>query len=57
MDNHNLLKKIWYGFCKGKSCPTNLLDFYNSVKDQADKGDSLDMIYLNFHKASDRVPR
>ena len=55
-DNHSLLEKIWHGFCKGKSCLTNLLAFYHSVKEQADKGDSVDMIYLNFHKASVRVP-
>ena len=41
---------------KGKSCTTNLLKFLDKVTEAADKGKSIDIIYLDFAKAFDKVP-
>ncbi|CAM4589481.1 unnamed protein product [Caretta caretta] len=43
-------------FCKGKSCLTNLLEFFEGVNKHADKGDPVDIVYLDFQKAFDKVP-
>ncbi|XP_067909563.1 probable G-protein coupled receptor 139 [Heterodontus francisci] len=40
----------------GKLCLTNLLDFFEDVTNRIDKGDLVDVIYLNCQKALDKVP-
>ena len=40
----------------GKSCNTNLLEFLEKVTEAADKGKSVDIVYLNFAKVLDKVP-
>ena len=40
----------------GKSCLTNLFFFYRKIFETIDKGDEYDIVYLDFSKASDRVP-
>jgi len=39
-----------------KSCVTNLLEFLETITDYTDKGYNLDLIYLDFAKAFDKVP-
>uniref|UniRef100_K7F0M2 Reverse transcriptase domain-containing protein n=1 Tax=Pelodiscus sinensis TaxID=13735 RepID=K7F0M2_PELSI len=56
VEEHNLLDKSQHGFCKGKSCLTNLLEFFEGVNKHADKGDPVDIVYLDFQKAFDKVP-
>ena len=41
---------------KGKSCLTNLLSFLEDVTKAIDEGKPLDVIYLDFSKAFDKVP-
>ena len=41
---------------KGKSCTTNLLKFLDKVTEAADKGKNIDIIYLDFAKAFNKVP-
>ncbi|CAM4378502.1 unnamed protein product [Caretta caretta] len=48
--------KIQHGFTKGRSCQTNLFSFFEKVTDFLDKGNTVDLIYLDFSKAFDTVP-
>ncbi|CAM4563975.1 unnamed protein product [Caretta caretta] len=47
--------KIQHGFTKGRSCQTNLISFFERVTDFLDKGNAVDLIYLDFSKAFDMV--
>ena len=47
---------VQHGFMKGKSCLTNLLEYLENVTKVLDEGDPLDVIYLDFAKAFDKVP-
>uniref|UniRef100_K7F1X3 Reverse transcriptase domain-containing protein n=1 Tax=Pelodiscus sinensis TaxID=13735 RepID=K7F1X3_PELSI len=48
--------KLQHGFTKGRSCQTNLISFFEKVTDFLDKGNAVDLIYLDFSKAFDTVP-
>jgi len=52
----NLIKSSQHGFTKGKSCLTNLLEFFEDVTKKLDEGNSVELIYLDFAKAFDKVP-
>lgn len=52
----NLIKNSQHGFRKGKSCLTNLLSFLDFITDKLDNGENIDVIYLDFSKAFDKVP-
>ena len=41
---------------KAKSCLTYLLDFFEVVTKELDEGNNVDLVYLDFSKASDKVP-
>ncbi|CAM5084504.1 unnamed protein product, partial [Eretmochelys imbricata] len=56
IEEHKLLRKSQHGFCKGKSCLNNLLEFSEGVNKHVDKGDPVDIVYLDFQKAFDKVP-
>ena len=45
-----------HGFRKERSCLTNLLEFLDKVTRAVDAGDNIDVIYLDFAKAFDKVP-
>ena len=57
LNTHTLLLKSQHGFTKGNSCLTNLLSFLEDVTKANDEGKSLDVIYLDFSKAFDKVQR
>ena len=40
-------------FMKGRLCLTNLISFYNWVTRLIDEGKAVDVVYLDFSKASD----
>jgi ribonuclease P/MRP protein subunit RPP40 len=53
---YKLIKDTQHGFVKNKSCLTNLLEFLEYVSEYVDKGMPIDVIYLDFRKAFDKVP-
>lgn len=56
LDKYSLIRDSQHGFTSGKSCLSNLLDFFEEVTKMLDKGESVDLIYLDFAKAFDKVP-
>lgn len=45
---------IWQGFCKEKSCLSNLLEFFEHVYKTVDKGKPAQIIYLDFYIGFDK---
>ena len=56
-DTNKLLVSTQHGFISGKSCTTNLLEFMEMATTAADEGLSLDVVFLDFAKAFDKVPK
>ena len=56
LNTNTLIKNNQHGFVKNKSCLTNLLTFTEYLHENLDKGDPVDVFYLDFRKAFDRVP-
>ena len=56
LDRYDLLNDTQHGFMRGRSCLTNLLTYMEGVTRMLDDGKNVDIIYLNFAKASDKVP-
>ena len=56
LNKHGLIKDSQHGFTSGRSCLTNLLDFFEAVTKYLDEGLDVDLIYLDFCKAFDKVP-
>ena len=57
LTRNSLIRKTQHGFMQNKSCTTNLLEFLETATKLVDEGKSLDIIYLDFAKAFDLVPR
>ena len=55
-NENNLIEDTQHGFRKGRSCLTNLLNFFDEATESFDKGKQLDVSYLYFSKAFDKVP-
>ena len=53
---HKLINPSQHGFLKTKSCLTNLLCFLEEITKWVDDGSPVDVIYLDFQKAFDKVP-
>ena len=53
---NNLLKASQHGFMQKKSCLTNLVEYLDTLTKLVDEGNSVDVIYLDFSKAFDKVP-
>ena len=53
---NNLLSPNQFGFCKGRSCVTQLLKILNTWFYYLDQNIPVDSIYLDFQKAFDSVP-
>jgi ribonuclease P/MRP protein subunit RPP40 len=52
---NNLLRDSQRGFMPGHSCATNLISFLDSLTKARDRGKAVDIIYLDFRKAFDKV--
>jgi ribonuclease P/MRP protein subunit RPP40 len=57
LEKNKLISQEQHGFLPGKSCCTNLLEFMEKVTSAVDEGVSYDVIFLDFAKAFDKVPR
>jgi ribonuclease P/MRP protein subunit RPP40 len=55
LTTHNLLAAEQHGFVKKKSCLTNLMSFLNEITKRLDKGETVEVCYLDFQKAFDSV--
>ena len=56
LEGNGLLKGTQHGFRKGRSCLTNLLSFLERDTEELDDGGNVDVIYLDFAEAFDKVP-
>ena len=56
LDKFKLIRDSQHGFTKGRSCLTNLLEFFEDISEKLDSGRPIDVIYLDFAKAFDKVP-
>ena len=53
---NSLLHDTQHGFMKRRSCTTNLLEFLEVMTTLHDEGKPIDVVYLDFSKAFDKVP-
>ncbi|KAF7249370.1 Follistatin-related protein 4 [Varanus komodoensis] len=56
LENNAVITRGQHGFLKSKSCQTNLISFFDRVTFLRDCGNVVDIIYLDFSKAFDKVP-
>ena len=56
LKRHNLIRKSQHGFMSHKSCLTNLLEFLEEVTKLLDEGHNVDIVFLDFARAFDKVP-
>jgi len=43
------------GFVSGKSCLTNLIEFFEGVTKKVDEGSAVDIVYMDFSWAFDKI--
>ena len=55
MEENNLFSKVQHGFVSGRSCTTQLLELMEELTEALDSNEDVDIIYLDFCKAFDRV--
>ena len=56
LEHHQLILLTQHGFRQRRSCLTNLLEFFGQVYQEYDECKAVDLIYLDFQKAFDKVP-
>jgi hypothetical protein len=57
LETNKLLSRSQHGFMPGRSCTTNLLETLEFLTGAVDGGEPADVVYLDFAKAFDKVPR
>ena len=55
LNRNNLFSECQHGFRSGKSCTTQLLEVLEDWSEALEKGETIDVIYLDFSKAFDKV--
>jgi len=55
LESKQLITNSQHGFRQGRSCLTNILEFLDKVTGCIDAGDSVDVIFLDFAKAFEKV--
>ena len=56
LESNGLLRSSQHGFRRRRSCLTNLVEFFHFVFSEHDRDKAVDVIYLDFQKAFDKVP-
>lgn len=56
LETNDLLGDEQHGFRRGRSCLTNLLQFFHHMLTVYDESRAIDVVYLDFKKAFDKVP-
>ena len=56
LSKNNLIRSSQHGFMARKSCLTNLLEYLEELTTLVDQGHAVDIVYLDFAKAFDKVP-
>lgn len=57
LTDHHVIPSEQHGFTRGRSVVTNLITCVNDWTHSVDSGSCVDVIYLDFSKAFDRVPK
>ena len=52
---NGVLNNSQHGFRKGRSCQTNLIEFFDKITQWTDEGNCVDVLFLDFRKAFDKV--
>jgi hypothetical protein len=55
LEEHNYINSNQHGFRAGRSCLSQLLAHYDFIINELEKGNNVDVIYLDFAKAFDKV--
>ena len=55
LSNFKIILGNQHGFTKGRLCFTNLLGFYEVILNWVDKESAVDVVYLDFQKALDKL--
>ena len=53
---NDVIRSSQHGFMSKRSCLTNLLEYLEDLTKLIDEGNCVDIIYLDFAKAFDKVP-
>ena len=56
MTRNNFFSPFQHGFISGKSCVTQLLECVEDLTEALDQYEDVDIIYLDFSKAFDKLP-
>ncbi|KAF7242791.1 putative COX1/OXI3 intron 2 protein, partial [Varanus komodoensis] len=56
LDREGRLVATQHSIHNNRSCQTNLVEFYDKVSRWLDRGDAVNVVYLDFSKAFDKVP-
>ncbi|CAM4560336.1 unnamed protein product [Lepidochelys kempii] len=55
LHERKVIRKSQHGFTNGRSCPINLIAFYDEITGSVDEGKAVDVLFLDFSKAFDSV--
>ena len=55
LETHQKMNPKQHGFRSGRSCLSQLLEHHNKMFEELEKSNNVDVIYLNFAKAFDKV--
>ena len=56
MEERDIFTDSQHGFRKARSCVTQFIQVTEALSNSLDNGEDVDLIYLDFQKAFDKVP-